>query len=82
MTSIRPIQGECMRYFVGSASNPDQQHLVDLLENECGCPDWTCRHGEYERRTGKEYSCRHIKEAWEQVKLELREALKEQELVK
>lgn len=80
MTTVRPILGEVMRYMVGSSSNPDAEHLVDLLENQCGCPDYVCRRREYEQRTKEEYECRHIRAAWKHVKKELRESLKEAQL--
>ena len=58
---ITPIHGEVMRYWCQSASNPEQMHLVDLIEGACGCADWTCRSSNWKRATGKDYRCRHIK---------------------
>lgn len=34
---------ELLRYFVESRSDPDNPHLVDLFEWQCGCKDWQFR---------------------------------------
>lgn len=64
-----------MRFRVKSRSQPGHR-MVDLIANECSCPDWTTRHKKYEARTGKLMECDHIKEAWESVKAGIRQHYK------
>jgi hypothetical protein len=33
-----------------------------LVENECGCRDWVCRHRQHTEQTGQIYRCKHIKQ--------------------
>ena len=79
---VRPIAGECGRYLVQSSSNPEQEHLVDLLEHFCGCGDYTCRRRVYEENTGKKYLCKHIREAREFFLNEILEQLRQETLSK
>lgn len=58
--TIRAITGEVGRYFVQSGSQPEGEHLVDLLEHECGCADYVCRRRAHEIKTGHKYVCRHL----------------------
>ena len=75
---VRPIVGECGRYLVQSRTNPEQEHLVDLLEGFCGCADYTCRRRVYEENTGKPFRCSHIREAREFFLNEILERLREE----
>jgi hypothetical protein len=34
---------ELLRYFVESRSDPENPHLVDLLDWQCSCDDWRFR---------------------------------------
>lgn len=77
---IRAIVGEVCRYQVQSESNPRQFHLVDLLDTECSCSDWTCRQRSYRERTKKAYFCKHIKAARVQFTDDILERLREDHL--
>ena len=80
--SIRHIMGEPGRMFVRSASNPEQEHLVDLLEHECGCASWTCRNRKYREQYGHNFTCRHIREAREAFLDEVLDGIREHTLSK
>lgn len=66
--TVTPIVGECLRYYVSSATNPNAPHMVDLSENHgngaCSCRDWITRRNPaikagaplFTRAT----SCRHV----------------------
>lgn len=60
--NCRHILGEPGRIFVRSATNPEQEHLVDLLEHACGCPSFTCRNRKYRELFGHNFTCRHLRE--------------------
>ena len=62
MSLVVPVQGEVGRYMVRSASNPEQDHLVDLLEDggSCGCASWVCRQRAHKAKWGVPLRCRHI----------------------
>ena len=60
MSLVTPIPFEVGRYRVRSASNPEQDHLVDLLSGECGCASYTCRQRAHKAKWGVPYRCRHI----------------------
>lgn len=62
---IRHILGEPGRLWVKSATNPEQEHLCDLLEHSCSCPSWTCRNKKYRELYGHNFTCRHIRIARE-----------------
>jgi hypothetical protein len=62
--TIRPIAGERFRYFVQSAPGK-VEHLVDLLDHECGCADWTCRQRKWREEHKSGYTCKHIRIARE-----------------
>ncbi len=79
---VRAILGETCRYHVQSSSNPNRLHLVDLLEHECSCTDWTCRQRGYRERTGQRYHCRHIRAAREEFLNDILERLKEDQLAR
>lgn len=80
--SVRHIQGEPGRVFVRSATNPEQEHLCDLLEHACGCPSWTCRNRKYRAQYGHNFTCRHIREAREFFLDEVLESMREHLLAK
>lgn len=69
--TIECVNGEKWRYLVGSASNPEGRHLVDLQANdlygECGCPDFVCRRFPAHRKTGSMKRCRHLELAREKI---------------
>jgi len=56
-----PIMGEALCYLVQSESRPSEHYRVDLIEDECGCRDWVCRHRQHYEKTGTDYRCKHIK---------------------
>ena len=56
------IMGEALCYLVHSDSHPGESYRVDLIEGECGCRDWVCRHRQYKEETGQIYRCKHIKQ--------------------
>ncbi len=58
---IEPVVGEVCRFFCQSGSAPENRHLVDLLENQCGCASYVCRRRAFERATGSPYRCKHIR---------------------
>jgi len=45
--TVTPIFGQPLCYHVGSRSNPNQAHFVNLADfngnGSCGCSDWSCR---------------------------------------
>ena len=57
---IEPVVGEVGRYFCQSGSEEHTRHLVDLLEDACGCADWTCRHRAHQAKFYAPYRCKHI----------------------
>lgn len=77
---VEPINGEVMRFYVTSESNPEQRHLVDWLVPACGCASWTCRHRKHEQATGTPYLCKHLIAAREWSWAEMIETIKEQTL--
>ena len=79
---VRHIVGECGRFWVTSEANPDQEHLVDLLDHECGCPSFTCRNRKYREQYGHNFTCKHIRVARELFLNEILESLREGELAK
>lgn len=74
------IMGEPLCYLVQSESQPNQSYRVDLVEHECGCRDWVCRHSLHLKETGKPYSCKHIKALREIALDDIIEHIKEQAL--
>ena len=54
------IQGEPFCYLVESESHDGEVYRVDLIEGECGCRDWVCRHRQYREEHGRPYRCKHI----------------------
>ena len=79
---IRSIVGEVGRFWVESESNPDGEHLVDLLEHECGCASFTCRNREYREKFGHNFTCKHIQAAREAFLNDILESLREYTLSK
>ena len=79
---LTTIAGEPGRYMCESETTPGTSHLVDILENFCGCQDFTCRRRVYQENTGKEYRCKHIRAARDFFTDEVIEAIKEQQLSK
>jgi len=73
---VTAIPGEVFRYHVQSKSNPNQTHMVDLIEGQCSCVSWTCRQKKYREIYGKPFECCHLKAAWEQVKDGIRQRYK------
>lgn len=74
---VEPQTGSIGMYWVESATNPDQRHVVDFIENQCGCAAWVCRQRAHRAKWGEDYKCRHII-AVEQYNLsELRETMKQ-----
>ena len=74
------IMGEPLCYLVQSESNNKESYRVDLVEGECGCRDWVCRHSIYQRETGKPYRCKHIVHMREIALNDIIEHIKEQTL--
>ena len=62
---VEPVMAEVGRYWVESRTTPGQRHLADILENQCGCPDYVCRRGKHRARWGEDYRCAHIRAARE-----------------
>ena len=56
------ITGEAFCYLVHSETQAEESYRVDLVENECGCRDWVCRHRQHKEETGQVYRCKHIKQ--------------------
>ena len=79
---ITAVVGEAGRYLVDSDSNPDQRHLVDLLEHECGCASWVYRNRKYKEAYGHNFTCRHIAAARQHFCDEVLEAMREHVLHK
>jgi hypothetical protein len=61
---VRPISFEVGRYFVESTTTGGE-HLCDVLEDTCGCADWTCKHRKHTAATSTPYRCKHLKAARE-----------------
>lgn len=80
--SCRHILGEPGRLFVRSATNPEQEHLCDLLEHSCGCASWTCRNRKYKEQYGHNFTCRHLKEARQEFLDAVLDSLREKILSK
>ncbi len=78
--TIRHIMGEPGRFWVSSQSNPNAEHLTDILDNQCGCPDYVCRRRRWEQEHGGKYRCVHLRAAREQFLNEIIERLKEDAL--
>ena len=76
------IFGEPLCYLVESESHPGEHYKVDLVEDECGCRDWVCRHRQYRESTSRPYRCKHIKALREIAIDEIIEHIKEQSLAK
>lgn len=76
------IMGEAFCYLVQSESRPDEHYRVDLIEDQCGCRDWVCRHRQHNENTGQHYRCKHIKNLRELALDEIIEHVREQNLVK
>ena len=76
------IVGEALCYMVQSESRPNEHYRVDLVEGECGCRDWVCRHRQYKEETGKPYRCKHIKNLREIALDDIIEHISEQNLAK
>lgn len=81
MRNVIPIMGEVGRFWVTSSSG-EGRHLVDLLENQCGCPDYVCRRRAYELENRKPYHCRHLKLARFHFLEEILEHMREHALSK
>lgn len=58
--TVRPVLGEVGRYWVGSETNEHARHLCDIIENQCGCPDYVCRRAAYQREFKRPYRCKHL----------------------
>lgn len=81
--TVRPIQGEIGRYRVESRSKREApEHTVDILEDECSCRTWVCRHRAYREQMGKPYRCAHIVAAREAALEAYIEVMKEHVLSK
>lgn len=76
------IMGEALCYLVESESNPGESYRVDLVEDECGCRDWVCRHRAYKTETGKTYRCKHIRALREIALNDIIEHIRESNLAK
>jgi len=63
MSLVTPVMGEVGRYRVASRTHPDQTHLVDIVEGQCGCASYVCKRRERELATGLPYRCYHLKAA-------------------
>lgn len=74
--TILPLVGELCRYHCQSATNPNQNHMVDLLADECSCADWTCRQKAHRERTGQTFRCKHLRATREHFLSEILENLK------
>ncbi len=61
MKGVHPVLGEVGRYRVQSRSNASENHLVCIVDNQCGCADYVCRRVAHERLTGMPYRCVHLK---------------------
>ena len=79
---VTDVVGEAGRFWVQSDSNPEQRHLVDLLEHECGCPSFTCRNRAYKEKYGHNMTCKHIDAARNHFTDEVLEAMREHILSK
>ncbi len=77
---IFAITGETCRYHVASERNPRHHYLVDLLDNECSCTDWTCRQKAHKEATGQAYRCKHIRAARHEFLEDILERLREDQL--
>jgi hypothetical protein len=59
--NVQPITGEVGRYRVESRSKREApEHTIDILEDECSCRTWVCRHRSYREEQGRPYRCAHI----------------------
>ena len=79
---VYPVMGEVGRYRVQSSSHKDQTHLCDILEDSCGCADWTCKHRTHTEKTGLPYHCKHLKAARSFFLDDILESIKETQLSK
>lgn len=81
--TITHIMGEPGRLWVASDTNPEQTHLVDILENQCGCPDYVCRRRQWEQaHPDKKYRCKHLIAAREFFLDEVLESIRQYALSK
>lgn len=63
MSYVTPVMGEIGRYHCQSDTNPNQSHLCDIIDNECGCADFVCRQRKYREKTNRPYLCKHLRAA-------------------
>lgn len=76
------IHGEALCYLVQSEHHEGEVYRVDLLEGECACRDWVCRHRKHLEAYGTPYRCKHIKKLREIALDDIIEHIKEQNLVR
>lgn len=70
MATVEPVQGEALRYYVESSTEPGIRHVVDLAayggSGECSCPSFQFRCAP-KLRLGERFVesvyCKHVKAA-------------------
>jgi hypothetical protein len=57
--TVTPIAGEIGRYMCQSTPT-SQEHLVDILEDACGCAAFTMNHRRYKQTHNTPFRCKHL----------------------
>jgi hypothetical protein len=79
--TVTPIAGEVGRYMCQSTPT-SQEHLVDILEDACGCAAFTMNHRRYKQTHNTPLFCKHLVAAREYALNGLIEVMKENALAR